>query len=252
MNFSPIKKIDRSEWLKLLHVREEYQEWERLSLIDGTPAQQLARQMDAAEKQLLNAVRPRGIYRIVERSQIHAEGVSIAKHLEGCDRAAVLAVTSGSGIDDLIRRAQIGNIALAVVLDTGASVLAEQIADAAEKTIRREILGSDGVCQDSGCQDDAKCESSSPESLSEQLWMTSRFSPGYGDLPLDYQRDLLTLTDAPRKIGLMLTSGNIMVPRKSITALIGLADHPVTGRLASCGECVLRADCPFLKEGRHC
>ena len=238
MNFSPIKKINRREWLKLLHVREEYPDWERLSLIDGSPAQQLARQMDAAEKQLLDAVRPRGIYRVVERSQIHAEGVSIAKHLEGCDQVAALAVTSGSGIDDLIRRAQIGNIAQAVVLDTGASVLAEQIADAAEETIRRKLGG----------QDTANCESAP----SAQLWMTSRFSPGYGDLPLGYQRDLLTLTDAPRKIGLMLTSGNIMVPRKSITALIGLADHPVTGRLASCNECVLRADCPFIKEGRHC
>ena len=248
MNFSPIKKIDRKEWLKLLHVREECPDWERLSLIDGSPAQQLVRQMDAAEKQLLDAVRPRGIYRVVERSQIHAEGVSIAKHLEGCDQVAALAVTSGSEIDDLIRRAQIGNIAQAVVLDTGASVLAEQIADAAEETIRREILGQDDGCQDDGCQDGAGCGSSP----SEQLWMTSRFSPGYGDLPLSYQRDLLTLTDAPRKIGLMLTSGNIMVPRKSITALIGLADHPVTGRLASCNECVLRADCPFIKEGRHC
>ena len=248
MNISPIKKINRSEWLKLLHVREEYPDWERLSLIDGSPAQQLARQMDAAEKQLLDAVRPRGIYRVVERSQIHAEGVSIAKHLEGCDQVAALAVTSGSGIDDLIRRAQIGNIAQAVVLDTGASVLAEQIADAAEETIRREILGQDSGCQDGSCLDGPSCGSSP----SEQLWMTSRFSPGYGDLPLGYQRDLLALTDAPRKIGLMLTSGNIMVPRKSITALIGLADHPVTGRLASCNECVLRADCPFIKEGRHC
>ena len=248
MNISPIKKINRREWLKLLHVQEEYQEWERLSLIDGSPAQQLARQMDAAEEQLLDAVRPRGIYRVVERSQVHADGISIAKHLEGCDRVAVLAVTSGSGIDDLIRRAQIGNIALAVVLDTGASVLTEQIADAAEETIRREILGQDDGCQDDGCQDGAGCGSTP----SEQLWMTSRFSPGYGDLPLGYQRDLLTLADAPRKIGLMLTSGNIMVPRKSITALIGLADHPVTGRLASCNECVLRADCPFIKEGRHC
>lgn len=248
MNFSPIKSINRREWLKLLHVREEYPDWERLSLIDGSPAQQLARQMDAAEKQLLDAVRPRGIYRVVERSQIHAEGVSIAKHLEGCDQVAALAVTSGSGIDDLIRRAQIGNIAQAVVLDTGASVLTEQIADAAEETIRREILGQDSGYQDGSCLDGAGCGSSQ----SEQLWMTSRFSPGYGDLPLVYQRDLLTLTDAPRKIGLMLTSGNIMVPRKSITALIGLADHPVTGRLASCNECVLRADCPFIKEGRHC
>ena len=262
MNIPQIKKIDRSEWLKLLHVGEDLQEWLRLSREGGSPEQQLARQMDKAEQQLLGAAQPRGIYRIVERAQIHAEGFSIARHLEGCDQVAVLSVTSGSGIDELIRRTQISDISMAVVLDTGASVLAEQIADAAEETIRRELGAQDGTTarreleeQDGAParrelkeQDGAPAESGS----AKKLWMTSRFSPGYGDFPLDYQRELLALTDAPRKIGLMVTSGSIMVPRKSITALIGIADHPVTGRLASCDECLLRSDCPFLKEGQHC
>ena len=274
MNIPQIKKIDRSEWLKLLHVGEDLQEWLRLSREGGSPEQQLARQMDKAEQQLLGAAQPRGIYRIVERAQIHAEGFSIARHLEGCDQVAVLSVTSGSGIDELIRRTQISDISMAVVLDTGASVLAEQIADTAEETIRRELGAQDGAparrelgAQDGTTarreleeqdgaparreleeQDGAPAESGS----AKKLWMTSRFSPGYGDFPLDYQRELLALTDAPRKIGLMVTSGSIMVPRKSITALIGIADHPVTGRLASCDECLLRSDCPFLKEGQHC
>ena len=262
MNIPQIKKIDRSEWLKLLHVGEDLQEWLRLSREGGSPEQQLARQMDKAEQQLLGAAQPRGIYRIVERAQIHAEGFSIARHLEGCDQVAVLSVTSGSGIDELIRRTQISDISMAVVLDTGASVLAEQIADTAEETIRRELGAQDGTParreleeQDGAParreleeQDGATAESGS----AKKLWMTSRFSPGYGDFPLDYQRELLALTDAPRKIGLMVTSGSIMVPRKSITALIGIAGHPVTGRLASCDECLLRAECPFLKEGQHC
>ena len=42
------------------------------------------------------------------------------------------------------------------------------------------------------------------------------------------------------------------VPRKSVTALIGISDHPVTGRLATCGECVLREKCTLRKEGKFC
>ena len=84
------------------------------------------------------------------------------------------------------------------------------------------------------------------------MFATSRFSPGYGDYPLRCQREILQYADAPRKIGVTLTAGDMMVPHKSVTALVGLADHPVTGRLAPCSECVLRGECTFLKEGRHC
>ena len=52
--------------------------------------------------------------------------------------------------------------------------------------------------------------------------MTPRFSPGYGDLPIELQRDFLTLLDASRKIGLTATESSMLVPSKSITALIGI------------------------------
>ena len=53
-------------------------------------------------------------------------------------------------------------------------------------------------------------------------------------------------------IRVTLTPGNMMVPSKSITAIVGLADHPVMGRLATCGECVLREKCTLWRQGKHC
>lgn len=48
-----------------------------------------------------------------------------------------------------------------------------------------------------------------------------RFSPGYGDWPLDSQAEMLRLATASQ-IGLNLTSSLMLTPRKSVTAIIGL------------------------------
>ncbi len=49
-----------------------------------------------------------------------------------------------------------------------------------------------------------------------------RFSPGYGDLPLAMQRDILQFLDAPLKIGLTLTDSMLLTPTKSVTAIVRL------------------------------
>ncbi len=49
-----------------------------------------------------------------------------------------------------------------------------------------------------------------------------RFSPGYGDLSLDLQRDIISALDAGRKIGLTLNESLLMTPTKSVTGIIGI------------------------------
>lgn len=48
-----------------------------------------------------------------------------------------------------------------------------------------------------------------------------RFSPGYGDLPLEFQTVLFRVLDCPRNIGLTLGETLLMIPTKSVTAVIG-------------------------------
>ena len=52
--------------------------------------------------------------------------------------------------------------------------------------------------------------------------LVKRYSPGYGDFPLEAQRELLALIDAPRKVGVWLTDSLLMVPSKSGSAMIGV------------------------------
>ena len=84
------------------------------------------------------------------------------------------------------------------------------------------------------------------------LFLTGRFSPGYGDWPISLQPLLAETLDTARQIGLYVTDTYLMTPRKSVTALLGVSDHPVRGELAGCGHCVLRARCNYRKRGITC
>ena len=86
----------------------------------------------------------------------------------------------------------------------------------------------------------------------EGKYLTGRFSPGYGDWDIAVQPMVAAALDTVRKAGLCVTDTNLMTPRKSVTALLGVSDHPVKGQLAGCGHCVLRTRCEYRKRGKTC
>lgn len=155
------------------------------------------------------------------------QGEDVYRHLTGCDRAILLAVTLGPGVDAQIRRAGVGDIAAGVASDALGSALAEQMADAAEAELRNAAAGQ-------GC------------------YLTGRYSPGYGDWPITVQPLVAAALDTARRAGLCVTDTNLMTPRKSVTALLGVSEHPVKGHLAGCGHCVLRTRCEYRKRGITC
>ena len=118
---------------------------------------------------------------------------ALAKNISGCDRAVVYAVTAGAEIDRLIAKYGKTSTSRAVVLDAVASAAAE---GAAEEICRaaEEEFGK----------------------------LRPRFSPGFGDLPLSLQGDLLRYVDAGRKAGIRLTQTMMLVPSKSTTAIVGI------------------------------
>jgi len=117
-------------------------------------------------------------------------GGDIAAHLRGCGSCIVFAVTLGLGTERYLAGLA-ADPAAALYADTACSLLIEEAADYAEGEMPRHT--------------------------------TWRYSPGYGDLPLTLQGKLLSLLDAPRRLGLTLTDSGLMLPRKSITAIVGCA-----------------------------
>ena len=89
--------------------------------------------------------------------------------------------------------------------------------------------------------------------LQEQGWqLTARFSPGYGDLPLDCQAQFCATLDAARRIGLTVSSSGLLLPRKSVTAVIGLAQQELRAEQRdlsrhNCAACRL-LDCPYRRK----
>ena len=109
----------------------------------------------------------------------------------------VLAATLGHETDRQIALEQRRNMLDGLALDACASVMVDAFVDDA---VRGEIVPSLAV--------------------GERL--TSRFSPGYGDLNMNVTEDIIAMLNATKRIGLSVTRSLMMSPVKSVTAIIGL------------------------------
>ena len=184
---------------------------------------------------LQKAAAPRWVYRriavtpefVLMPDGLQLSGGHIAAHLTGCEECLLLAVTLGAQVEREIRAAESTDMAFAVTLDSAASVLVEQYADEAEHCLREQA-----------------------ENTGE--YVTGRFSPGYGDFPLQLQASLLRCLNAQRAIGLTVSQSGIMLPGKSITAVLGVAGHPVKGKLAGCETCSMKERCNRKKGDTAC
>lgn len=182
--------------------------------------------LDICEEELLAAASPKYLYKMIDINNSGLlRGESIKEHMKNCDKAVLLCATLGSEVDRLIRKAQVTDMAKAVVLDAMAGTAVEQVCSKAEKLISEEFSDS---------------------------FLTWRFSPGYGDYPLSLQSEFLRILDAPRKIGLCTNENSLLTPAKSVTAIIGLSSAPVDNKRRGCASCNLNKTCKFRKAGTRC
>lgn len=183
---------------------------------------------------VMAAARPRITYRIfpVRNGQpvgagLTFEGEDIRRHLEGCREAVLMAATLGPDVETLLMRTQVTDMALALIMDSCASVAIENVCDLLEEDLRREY--------------EAK-----------GLFLTDRFSPGYGDLPISQQSAFCDCLDTRRRIGLTVSLSGILLPRKSVTAVLGAAETPRKRRSSGCSRCSMFRQCTIRKDGKHC
>ncbi len=124
-------------------------------------------------------------------------GTYLFRNLQGCTRVILLAATVGARVDACIRRYIKRDAARAAVLQAAGAMFTETFVDVLNQNIARQAA-ADG-------------------------WQVNpRYSPGYGDVPLDTQRIFFSLLPCTSKIGLTLTDSLVMAPEKSVTAFIGM------------------------------
>lgn len=209
-----LEKINRAETLRYLGNSS--------ASVDG----RMNALLDKCEGELLGALNIKYLYKILPAKDCPIiVGESARAHLEGCDRLCAVCLTLGAEVDKLIRRASVRDMAEAVALDAMASSAVESALCELDEVIAAESRGS---------------------------FLTWRFSPGYGDYPLELQQELLTLLDAQRKIGLCADDSSVLTPTKSVTAIMGLSETPLEKRRQGCAVCNMKEKCKFRKAGTRC
>ena len=146
---------------------------------------------------------------------------SLQRNLAGCQEVFLFAATLGVAVDTLIRRTAMVDTAKGLVMQAAAAAAIEAFCDEENDRLRVQVEA-------------------------EGLFLRPRFSPGYGDLSLDCQRDFLRILKAQKNIGLTLTDSGLMVPIKSVTAIIGISSIPTVCHREGCEVCD-KNDCAFRR-----
>ena len=192
--------------------------------------------VDQAAAELEASITPRFVYRVfsVEHTEsgiiLPEAGLSLPgklaeNMLQTCNRAVLLCCTLGAEFDRLLRMAQARDMAKAAVLNACGSAYVEAGCEEAEQEIAGRYPG---------------------------MYRTDRFSPGYGDLPLSVQPGFLAALNAGKRLGVVVTDTCLMLPAKSVTAIIGLSETPQPARIRGCGHCALKGNCAYRERGTSC
>ncbi|HHT77531.1 MAG TPA: hypothetical protein GXZ67_06590 [Clostridiaceae bacterium] len=186
--------------------------------------------VDAVIEETIAVAEPKTVHRIfsIERRDdsiyIPAEidlNTKDIKHLLAQSRDVMLiGATLGLSIDRKLRYYSKTDATRMIIMDAVASALIEDVCDTLQASLPFEHY-------------------------------TFRFSPGYGDVPLTMQKDLLRVLEAGKRIGLSLTSSLLMVPQKSITGIVGIGEKDMQLK-RSCDGCKLMDHCEYRKKGTVC
>lgn len=139
-------------------------------------------------------------------------GEDINAHLSKAEKCALMAVTLGLEVDRRIAYYSKTDLAKGLIFDACAAAAVEALCD----TVQDEIVLKAGAIG---------------------LEATSRYSPGYGDFDIAIQKEICKLLKTYERVGLSVNDSSIMIPRKSVTAVIGLQKEKCSDKGHKCKNC---------------
>lgn len=128
-------------------------------------------------------------------AKVKSRALSI--NLKNCEKIVLFAATVGHDIDRIIKKEELLSPSKAVCLQALGSERVESLCDAFNDELKDEY-GKFGYL------------------------LKPRFSPGYGDLSLELQKEIMTALDCKKHLGISLGKNLMMTPSKSVTAIIGV------------------------------
>lgn len=158
---------------------------------------------------------------------LEVESQDLYKVLKNSEKCIIIACTLGIAIEQKLKRCSHGNLEDAILYDAVSAAYIESYLD--EVTLKL-----------------------SKQYLKKGYHMTMRYSPGYGDLGLEVQPKIIDILQAQKRIGLTSNDDHLLIPRKSITAFIGLQQKPYINLKNRCDNCLIRNICELRKGDKNC
>lgn len=151
---------------------------------------------------------------------IHSTNLSL--NLKGCDRVLLFAATLGTQADTLVRRYEAASMVRAAAAQAICTEVIEAYCNEVIDNIRLSLL-------------------------EKGYYLRPRFSAGYGDFALSHQTDFFRMLDITKLLGVNLNNELLMIPTKSITAVIGVTRDSKNCSIEKCRNCS-KKDCEFRDE----
>lgn len=219
-------KINKKEVLRYLCCNGEFKDKKLDELINST--------IDEVRK----IIKPKYVYNIfkIENTEdgvrilgtnLKLKGEDIKRHLSLSKTCVLMAATLGHDLDRKISLYEKTNMTKAMIMDACGTVAIEELCDNIENYVKKQ-------------------------GKRNNLNITYRYSPGYGDLDLKVQKKILSIMQFEKNIGITLSHSDIMAPRKSVTAIIGFIPQNSRVKKRSCSKCNKYNECIYRKLGEIC
>jgi len=143
------------------------------------------------------------------------KGSSITEHLKDCDSCTVFSATLGFSADRQLTTLQHSDLSKALELDAYLNQQIESVCDEFENNINKQARQNN-------------------------QFTAYRFSPGYGDFSLEYQKDFLMLS---KNRDIKCTPDYLLLPTKSVTAIIGISQKVQKCISNKCDFCSFKDNC---------
>jgi hypothetical protein len=200
---------------------------------DCKPSARIASFINEYVDNTCNLIEPSYSYVIRDIKSVRGSSISIdgsvtfqskiiAQLMERCEKVAVFLLTIGNHLEDTVRQmSEDGLILQATVLDAIGSVAAETVADFVQEKVN-EVAWHHGLCT------------------------SLRFSPGYCDWNIKQQKMVFQAVGG-NSTGICLTEDCLMLPRKSISGIIGIGYCNGVEHYNPCETCP-NYNCPSRRE----
>lgn len=229
-NFVDSIKIEKNEVLRYLEYNGQDIDEKLDSIIDDCIK---------VTKEKINPRYTMGVYSILKdkthnkdqikfkENNLVIESKDLTNLLKDCSKCIIISTTLGTDIEKQIKINSYLNLTKSIIIDACATTAIEEFCDILQSNIEINLK-------------------------KEGKYITSRYSPGYGDLPIHINEGIINLLDTQKKIGLTITQDKIMIPRKSVIALIGISEYKKVYKQKSCSECSNYNNCKYKKGDDNC